>query len=384
MRILHAINSGGRGGAEKHTLDLVEGLHNRGHEVYVWCPKGEVADEIKEVGVTVVNIKIGLDIDPAYIFALTKFLKEKRIDILHAHELKAVGNALLAGFFAGTKVRIAHTHTPISEWKISPLKKFINIRFFYTPFVNLFATREMALTSSRKRVKVKEGIKESRLEVIPNGIKIDDFTISSEVQKKYRKEILNRHNIPEDAYVFGIIGRLSMEKGIPSLIEGFTNFFNSPTVNKDKTYLLVVGGGAIKEEVLAKVKELNMGANIIVTGVSYLEEDKVKYLSSFDTFVFPSLAEGFGIVLLEAMAMPLPVICSDLEVLQEVGGSTVVFFETNNPENMGEKMFNLYSKKDRLDNVKEDARKRVEQLYTVKLFTDNYEKLYSELLEARS
>ena len=127
MRVLHAINSGKRGGAENHTLDLVEGLYNRGHEVYVWCPEGEMTEEFKKVGATVVTIKIGLDIDPSYIFALTKFLKEKRIDVLHAHELKVVGNALLAGVFAGTKVRIAHTHTPISEWRVSSLKKFINI-----------------------------------------------------------------------------------------------------------------------------------------------------------------------------------------------------------------------------------------------------------------
>lgn len=384
MRILHAINSGVRGGAENHTLDLVEGLYNRGHDVYVWCPEGIMVEEFRNAGASIVNIKIGLDIDPPYILALTKFLKEKQIDVLHAHELKAVGNALLAGFLAGTKVRIAHTHTPISEWRVSPLKKFINIKLFYSPFVNLFATREIALTSSRKQAKIKEGIRESKLEIIPNGIKLDEFTLSPSATAKYRKEILKRHAIPEDSYVFGLIGRLSIEKGVPVLIEGFTSFFNVPTVNKDKTYLLIVGGGELKEEVLTKVKELNMGANIIITGVPFTEEDKVKYLSSFDAFVFPSLAEGFGLVLIEAMAMSLPVICSDLEVLQEVGGSTVVFFETNNPENLGEKMFNIYSKRDRLDNVKAEARKRVEQLYTMETFINNYEELYLELLEAKS
>jgi glycosyltransferase EpsF len=384
MRILHAINSSERGGAEKHAFDLVKGLYNRGHEVYVWCPEGTMVEEYRKVGASVVTIKIGLDIDPSYILALTKFLKEKRIDVLHAHELKAVGNALIGGFLAGTKVRISHTHTPISEWQISPLRKFVNIKLFYTPFVNLFASREIALTASRKRVKVKEGIRESKLEVIPNGINIDEFTIPQETKEEYRKEILKRHNIPQAAYVFGLIGRLSIEKGVPVLVEAFSNFFDSPTVDKDNTYLLLVGGGDLREELKTKIKELNMGGNIVLTGVPYTEEDKVKYLASFDAFVFPSLAEGFGLVLIEAMSMSLPVICSDLEVLQEVGGSTVVFFETENTENLSEKMFNIYSKRERLDSVKEDARKRVEQLYTMRAFIDSYEELYFELLEART
>ena len=50
MRILYTINSGKRGGAEKHILDLVEGMYNRGHEVYVWCPEGPMVEDFRKAG----------------------------------------------------------------------------------------------------------------------------------------------------------------------------------------------------------------------------------------------------------------------------------------------------------------------------------------------
>ncbi|OGC47171.1 hypothetical protein A2886_00810 [candidate division WWE3 bacterium RIFCSPHIGHO2_01_FULL_42_13] len=382
MRILYAINSGERGGAEEHTLNLVEGMCGRGHEVYVWCPEGPMVEEFRKAGAFVVTIKIGLDIDPSYILALTKFLREKKIEILHAHELKAVTNAMLAGFLAGTKVRVSHTHTPISEWQVSSIKKLINKP--YSVLVNLFATREIALTLSRKRVKIAEGIRESKLEVIPNAIKVKTFTISDEQKESFRAEILQRYDIPQNAYVLGNLGRLSAEKGLPVLIDGFAKFLEYPGIEKDLTYLIIEGKGELHEKLKTQIEEKGLTANVVIPGVRYSDEDKIKLLSTFDVFVFPSLAEGFGIVPIEAMAMGVPVICSDLEVLQEVGGSVVMIFETGNAENLAEKVFNLYSKRDRLDNIKEEGRKRVEQLYMMETFVNNYENLYFELLEARS
>ena len=177
---------------------------------------------------------------------------------------------------------------------------------------------------------------------------------------------------------------MSAEKGLPVLIDGFAKFLEYSGIEKDLTYLIIEGKGELHEKLKTQIEEKGLTANVVIPGVRYSDEDKIKLLSTFDVFVFPSLAEGFGIVPIEAMAMGVPVICSDLEVLQEVGGSVVMIFETGNAENLAEKVFNLYSKRDRLDNIKEEGRKRVEQLYMMETFVNNYENLYFELLEARS
>lgn len=380
MKILYAINSAKRGGAEVHVLDLVSGLVALGHKIYVWCPEGEMAKEYRNAGANVTTYEIKMDFDIKYIFALRNFLQINNIDVVHAHELKAVGNAIFAGYLAGTKVRISHSHTPISEWKISPFKKFLNSKIFYNTFVNLFSTKEIALTESRKVVKRNEGISESKITVIPNGIDVSRYTITELKRLDYRYEILCKYDLDEDSYIFGNIGRLSIEKGLIDLVEAFALFVRHPQINASHVYLMLIGHGEEYSKIRERVLALGIEKHVIMPNVVFEESDKIKYLSAFDCFVFPSHAEGFGLVLLEAMSMSIPTICSDLSVLQEVGGSSVIFFEMGNSQNLSEKMFNVYSKREIFDEVKEDERKRVEDLFTMDAFIANYEKLYLELL----
>jgi len=382
MNILFTLNSGQRGGMENYTLDLAEGMYNRGHKVFVWCPEGPLVTEFEKVGVKVVVVEIkgslfGFDINIPYIISQIKFIKQEKIDVLHCNGLRAVGSSLIAGFLAKTPVRISHIHTPFSEWQVPEFKRWI-YSTCYGIATSLFSTREIALTQSRKEVKMKEGIKERKLSIIPNGIKTEEFDLSQSVKAKQKDEIFQRHNISDGTFVFGVIGRLSAEKGTSVLVDAYSKFLEYGV--DEETHLLIVGGGVLEEELQKKINDLQLEDKVSITG-RYTDEDKIKYLSSFNTFVFPSLAEGFGIVLIEGMAAGLPVIASDLEVLQEVGGSVVWFFETNNSDDCAEKMYNMFSKRDRLENLKEGAKKRVSDLYTIEKFVDSYEKLYLELLE---
>jgi glycosyltransferase involved in cell wall biosynthesis len=381
MNILYTINSAKKGGAEQHVLDLVKGMVSRGHKVYICCPDGPLVAEYKTVGIREVFVHpIKFDIDPLYISRLVKILKEKATDVVHAHELKAVVNTLIAAKLVNTKVKVTHSHTPISEWQISNIKKFINVNFFYTPFVNLFSSAEIALTQSRKKVKIAEGIKENKLRIIPNGLDTTDFPFDRNVLTKSKNSMREKLGIDKDAFVFGYLGRISPEKGIDVLLTAFQNFLHCPQIDKENTYLLVAGGGVLLSQTKKLAQKLNISEQVIFTD-TYPEEDKTALYSALDTFVFPSLAEGFGLVLIEAMAMSLPVIASDLEVLQEVGGSSVIFFDTGNFKDLSEKMFNMYQKRDRLDNLKLENRTRVEELFGMKNFIDSYENLYLELLE---
>ena len=106
MKILYTLNSGTPGGMERHVRDLVAGMTSLGHEVYVWCNDGSIVSWYRQAGANVfikkVHVAFGIDIDPIYIFKLVKFLKKYDIDVLHSHELRAVGNSLIAGFISNT------------------------------------------------------------------------------------------------------------------------------------------------------------------------------------------------------------------------------------------------------------------------------------------
>lgn len=390
MRILYALNSKNPGGMEQHVLDLVNQMVGRDHEVFVWCGDGQIAKWYREAGADVTTKKAnplfgisGMDIDLGYILALTKFLKNNKIDVLHAHEPKAIASALIAGFLGSTKVKITHTHTPISEWPISQFKAKV-YNFVYSMIIPLFVDYEIALTPSRKRVKMKEGMRENKLYIIPNGLDTQQLIVTDSEKFRYKAEMVQKYKFPKEKFIFGYASRMTAEKGHETLIRAFAKLLEYKETRSKSVHLLLAGGGEMEDDLKKLTKELGVEDFVTITK-RYPKEDTVKLYSSFDAFVFPTLAEGFGIVLLEAMASGLPIICSNLEVLEEVAGSTVFsYFETGDPQNLAEKMHELYMKRNRLDVLKDLARQRVLDFYTLKHFGDEYEKLYLDTLERKS
>ena len=366
---------------EQHVLDLVKTMNTQLNRVYVWCCDGEIVQWYKDAGAQVTTRNIGFDLDPFYIFRLATFLKKEKIEIIHAHELKAVINALIAAKIAGVPVMVSHTHTPISTWKVAKFKRRINT-VIYSFIVNLLANTEIALTESRRNIKIEEGISEFKLKVIPNALDTTKLDIPFDYKLNYRNEIRKKYNIPSNAFLFGNISRLTEEKGHEILVRAFTTFLKYSIPDKEKIYLLIAGGGKLEEYIKTIVTHEGLEKRVFVTGV-FDAADLAKFYSAFDVFVFPSLAEGFGIVLIEAMYAQLPIVCSDLEVFREVGGSAVFYFETGNQTDLAEKMLSLYQKKDLLEKLTNNARNRVEKLYTLEKFADSYSQLYTNLLETR-
>ena len=165
MRILITLNSSNFGGIEKTVLDLVIGL-SKDHEVFCVCPTGDYFDEYKK-NAKVFSYKKLTKIDLNYIFYLKRILQKEKIDVLHANDPRIIFNSLIAGFLAVTKVKISHTHTPISSWQIPDFSKKINI-FMNRLIVNLFADYEICLNETIRKQKEAEGIDAEKLFVIPN------------------------------------------------------------------------------------------------------------------------------------------------------------------------------------------------------------------------
>lgn len=373
MRILYVINSGKPGGMEHHVRLLIKGMVNLGHEVHVWCAPGEIVAWYEQLGAKVTQKTIKHDIDISYIKELCSYISLNKIEVVHGHELKAVVNSLLAAYFCKVGARVSHTHTPMSEWQIFGIKRILlRIEIFgYAGFVNAFSKAEIALTPSRKSVKRREGIKEDKLRVIPNCIEDSVFSIDDETRIAYRKEIRNRYNIPEEAFLIGNVSRLSEEKGQSILLKAFAK--------TEDQYLLLAGGGSLENYLKNLADDLNIADRVRFTGM-FTQDDLVKFYSAFDMFVFPTLAEGFGLVLIEAMRSSLPIIASDLDVLKEVGADTISYFRAGSEQDLSRFLNNFTTNgKNILNNEK--AKQRVEALYTERIFSKNYEDLYNELIK---
>jgi len=366
MKILYTLNSSNYGGMEKTVLDLVRGLDSR-YETYVICPKGDLYSEFEKFS----NITLHKPIsrfDFKYLNFLIKFLKKNKIDVIHANEPRIVFHSLIAGFLAGTRLRISHTHTPISMWQVPFFYKILNV-IFNSLIVNLFATYEIALTNSIKKQKVKEFILPYKLKVIPNCID-EEFLKEIDTYKNKSRSILSK--IPhQNKFIFLYLSRLTKEKNQFQLIEAF----NSVAKDLPDSILVIAGKGSDYAFLKKRIVSLNLESRIfILTEIS--EADKIDLYMNSNCFVFPSLAEGFGITLIEAMYSCYPVLSSNLEVLREVSGNRLFYFKTGNVKSLASKLKEVFSIKESAAKLKNN-KKFVKDNYSYTNYVKNYEKIYS-------
>ncbi len=377
MKILFTLNSGNPGGMERHVRDLVFGLVKRGHAVHVWCNTGLIADWYRNAGAIVTETRIRFDIDPIYIFNLTKYIRKHNISLIHGHELKASVNSVLASrLLSGVRV-VTHIHTPISQWKV-PLIKKIPTQLFYALIHRVFSINEIALTKVGRAVKVQEGIPESSLIVIPNAIDFERFSLDDATRLKLRKQFRDEYQIPQEAVLFGVVSRLTEEKGISIALHAFHSYLQTKS-----GFLVLAGGGHLQNELQNLSQNLDIAGKMRFTGI-FRDEDLVKIYCGLDIFLSPTLAEGFGLTLLESMAMGLPVICSRLPVLMEVSEGRVQSFRTGDAQDLRREMLQVSSN---LDEYKRQAVENVpwvQDRYSMSKFISAYESLYQKILEKNS
>lgn len=365
MKILYTLNSSDYGGMEQTVFDLLKGLSE--FEKFVICPKGDLFEDFKKFAKVTEYKKISKT-DFAYFIFLFNFIKKNKIDIIHTNEPLIGFYGIVAGFFAGCKVRISHTHTPISMWRVSFLNRLFNI-VMNSIVINLFSTYEVALTNSIRKQKIKELIFPFKLKVIPNSLN-ENFMINIDNYKKKSSSIFSRLKI-EHKFVFLYLSRLTREKNQILLLDAFSEF----TKNSENSVLLLAGKGSDYQKLKKRVSALNLESKVfLLNNVS--EEDKIELYCGSDCFVFPSLAEGFGITLLEAMYSCYPVISSNLEVLKEVSGNKVMFFKSNNIKSLVSKLKEAYNLGIDKDKKLKENKRFIRENYSYNKYILNYERLY--------
>lgn len=136
--------------------------------------------------------------------------------------------------------------------------------------------------------------------VIRNGIQMDRFTNVPESKDNIRKV----ENIPEDAFVVGHIGRFNRQKNHAFLLDVFAEVYK----RNPNAFLLLVGSGELRSAMEASIEEKGLSERVRILSN---RTDVPRLMKAMDVFVFPSLYEGLGIVLIEAQASNLRCIVSD-------------------------------------------------------------------------
>ena len=227
---------------------------------------------------------------------LKKVLKDGKYKIVHSHINTLSVFSLFAAKSAGVPVRIAHSHSTTNkkEKKKNLLKQVLR------PFSKVFATDYMCCSELAGRWLF--GNKEydnGNVYLLNNAIDLDKFKYDEEKRKEKRKEL----NIEDNTLVIGHVGRFVEQKNHRFLID----IFHEVHKQKENSILLLAGQGPLMEEMKEKVKILGIEDSVKFLGQ---RNDVSELYNVMDLFLFPSLYEGLGMVLIEAQANGLPCIAS--------------------------------------------------------------------------
>lgn len=230
----------------------------------------------------------------------------------------------------------------------------------------------VAPTIKTKRLLLESGISD-HIVVIPTGIELDKFErkISEEEKNELKKEL----DLPEDALIYGTVGRLAQEKNIDEIIEAHADLIKK----WDKLYLVLVGDGKYRPDLENLVDKLEIRDRVRFTGM--VEPDNIyKYYQLLDFFVSASVSETQGLTYIEALANGLGVIARRdlaLEGVVEDGKNGLIYDDKLELE---EKIERVIGDRDFLRNLQKEALKSKWKFGTGQ-FGDKIYKLYEKVLQ---
>lgn len=300
IKILHVVGAMNRGGTETMLMNIYRNIDHKKVQFDFISYSQKEADYDQEI--------------KSYhgrIFRLTKTNSIKQIydvikkygpyDVVHAHTLFHCGIAHLAAVLAGVKIRISHSHTTFDE--SNSILKEIYMKCMRA-MILMFSTNLLACSrGAGEYLFGRNSLSKKKYLYFPNIIDYSAFLIPPErdVRKFKVKEGL------ENSLIIGHIGRFTEAKNHIFLLEIIKAAKRLEETNKT-IHLLLVGDGDLRKDIEKKAEKAGLLNNVHFVGK---REDISVMLHSMDVFVFPSVYEGLGLVLLEAQASGLPCIVSE-------------------------------------------------------------------------
>jgi glycosyltransferase involved in cell wall biosynthesis len=314
LKVLHLINYPGKGGTEKYILSLAEGLHNKSCYFNVaFSKKGPMLKELRNVGIKSFKLPMRCPYDVKAAWQLKKICTNNSIDLIHTHFLRENYISILSSFF-GNKIPIINT--------VHMLQPKGAISSYINSFVTRRDTEIIAVSNAVKNQMIEEGINDSKIKVIYNGVDISYWGLGRQ-RLKIREDL----GIGSGDFVVCSVARFSEEKGHIFLMETIKYLKKVIECNRNKrelnrkVWFILCGDGELLMQCKKFAEIVGISEEIIFTGY----RDNIKdILHASDLFVSHSKSEALGISILEAMACGLPVVATD-----SGGPSEIINSQTN-------------------------------------------------------
>lgn len=295
----------GVAGTENHLLALLPALKARDLEPSLLVltepnkPLDGYVTQMRQFGVPTEQMVIAKDVELPLMGKLAAYIRESGAEAVHTHLIHADWHGIPAARRAGIK----HIYT--SGHNDDQFRYRLPIRL-----IQAYLWRQV-----NAGIAISEAVRQFMLKVEfapPRKVHTVHYGYQPQppdpsLRENFRREL----NIPLDTPVFGSVCRLIEQKGLPFALRAFAQIADE---FPDACYVLI-GDGLLREELQAQAATLGIADHVRFAG---WRSDAAARMVAFDVFLMPSLWEGFGLVMLEAMAARLPIIASNISALPEV------------------------------------------------------------------
>jgi glycosyltransferase involved in cell wall biosynthesis len=307
MRIVHVIKVTGIAGAERHLLTLLPALRERGVEVHLVPltePDNPVADftqAMQERGITVHPQVIGHDADLRMAWRLRDLFRQLAPDIVHTHLLHADLYGIPGARLAGVPVIVTSRHNDNAFRRRFPVRQ-VNQGLWR------MVDAGIAISDSIARfAREVEGAPAGKVHRIYYGLEFDANAVD---RREARRALCRESGLEPQTPRVGIVCRLVEQKGVVYGLRAF-----SRVTAESPAHLVIAGDGPLRESLEAEARALGIAERVHFLG---WRDDVPQLMAAFDVFLLPSLWEGFGLVLLEAMSQQTPVVASAVSAIPEI------------------------------------------------------------------
>lgn len=299
--VLHArVVAGRTGGPDKtifRSLPLIDPTRYQVHVVYIH-PQGdpiinELHERAQKVGCQLHTIAESGALDMRTVLTLKRLCRELKVDIWHGHDYKTNALGLLLRRFHPMKlVTTAHGWTDETA----------RTRLYHKLDDLMLPRYDRVMTVSRPLWNhcLMQGLDTTKLSYIPNGIDIADYQNTGQ-----RDVIRAQLQVDDHCQLIGLVGRLSAEKSIDRALHTLARL----TAMRHDVKLLLVGDGPEREALVKLAADLHITERVHFAG---WQKDAKPYYQAMDLLLLSSLTEGMPNVVLEAMAMGVPVAATDV------------------------------------------------------------------------
>jgi len=379
IRVLHIITNLPVGGAQDNTLITVERLDRHQFDVTLMCsPDGEWrerAENIPDLELIFVDA-LTRPVHPFYdtvaFWKLCTLIKRGGYDIVHTHSSKPGVLGRLAARVVGTPVIIHTIHGfPFNDfmpravtWGLVVLERWLSRltdRLITVSKLNLEKATRLKLAPPEKFVNIYSGIDFHRFD-----------TPADPARKKAELGVGN------GAPVVGMVGRLSKQKAPLNFVRAIPHVLQQ---RRDARFVLV-GDGELRQSVETLARKLGVADKLCLLGY---RDDVPELLRTFDVYVLPSLWEGLGRSLTEAMYSGCPVVATSVEGVPELvrHEETGLLVEPNDVPALAARILELLNDRDKAQRLARAAKQRIDENFRADVMVRALERVYQETLAAK-